>query len=340
MISYLLFIILSITLYFIIYYNRQKIGKLFHVMDIPNEKRKIHTTPTPKTASYSLALLLLTLIITNNFFNLYSDENFNIILISTLLVFLVGYFDDRFGLSPSIKIILISLIGFIACISSEKFIIERFYLSHLDFYFLLENFSIFFTILCILCLTNALNLADGVNGLAVGIIFFWLLYLNQIYENNLNISIFILIFINLVLIFINNFKGSHFLGDAGSLMLSSFVAFLTIYLHNINDTHPNPQTSAESLTIIFLIPIIDMLRLFFERLITKKNPYQGDNNHLHHYLIKKFNLTLALIIYFLLMNVPIFFSVYSSVNKLLIIFITILIYFIFLINYKIKLTKA
>ena len=159
MISYLLFIILSITLYFIIYYNRQKIGKLFHVMDIPNEKRKIHTTPTPKTASYSLALLLLTLIITNNFFNLYSDENFNIILISTLLVFLVGYFDDRFGLSPSIKIILISLIGFIACISSEKFIIERFYLSHLDFYFLLENFSIFFTILCILCLTNALNLA-------------------------------------------------------------------------------------------------------------------------------------------------------------------------------------
>ena len=74
-------------------------------------------------------------------------------------------------------------------------------------------------------------------------------------------------------------------------------------------------------------------------LITKKNPYQGDNNHLHHYLVKKFNHNLALIIYFLLVNVPIVFSLYTSINKLLIIFITILIYFIFLISYKIKLKQ-
>ncbi len=329
-----LFILFSVTLYFSIYYNRQKIGKLLYVMDIPNEKRKIHKTPTPKTASYSTALLLLSFIITDYFFNLFLDNDFNVVLIGSLAVFCVGYFDDRYKLSAIVKIVLISLIGFIICILSKKLIIQRFYLSHLDFFFLLENFSIIFTVLCILCLINALNLADGINGLAVGIIFFWIFYLNQIYKNNVDNIIFIIIFINLILIFIHNYKGYHFLGDAGSLMFSSFVAFLTIYLHSINDGQPNQQTSAESLTIIFLIPILDMLRLFFERLINKKNPYLGDNNHLHHYLVKKFRIKLALIIYFLLINVPIIISLYTSISKLLIILIMILIYFIFIINYK------
>jgi UDP-GlcNAc:undecaprenyl-phosphate GlcNAc-1-phosphate transferase len=331
---YFLFIGFSITLYFTIYCYREKIGRLFYVIDIPNEKRKIHKKPTPKTASYSMALLFLTFIITNFFFNLFLDNDFNVVLVGSLAIFFVGYFDDRYRLSARVKIFFISLIGFTTCTLSEKLIIDRFYLSHLDFFFLLENFSIIFTILCILCLTNALNLADGINGLAVGIIFFWLLYLSQIYETNLNKIIFTVIFIKLIIIFIHNYKGYHFLGDAGSLMLSSFVAFLTIYLHSINDGQPNQQTSAESLTIIFLIPILDMIRLFFERLINKKNPYLGDNNHLHHYLIKKFRIKLALIIYFSLINVPIIISLYTSISKLLIILIMILIYFIFIINYK------
>ena len=48
-------------------------------------------------------------------------------------------------------------------------------------------------------------------------------------------------------------------------MFSAFIAFLTIYLHNLNIENPRFQISSETLAIIFLIPIIDMLRLFFER---------------------------------------------------------------------------
>ena len=83
-----------------------------------------------------------------------------------------------------------------------------------DFYFQLENFSIIFTVLCILCLINALNLSDGINGLAIGIIFFWLYYINQLYEFNYNFLTNIIL-INLFVIFINIYKGDHFLGDAG-----------------------------------------------------------------------------------------------------------------------------
>ena len=115
-------------------------------------------------------------------------------------------------------------------------------------------------------MVNALNLSDGINGLATGIIFFWLIYLNTIYYLNIKDFIYLIIFLNLSLIIIHNLKGQHFLGDAGSLMLASFIALLTIYLNNLNINIPNDKTSAESLTIIFLIPILDMLRLFFKNI--------------------------------------------------------------------------
>ena len=161
-----------------------------------------------------------------------------------------------------------------------------------------------------------------------------MIYLNTIYYLNIKDFIYLIIFLNLSLIIIHNLKGQHFLGDAGSLMLASFIALLTIYLNNLNINIPNDKTSAESLTIIFLIPILDMLRLFFQRILNKKNPYKADNNHLHHYLIKKFSLNTSLIIYFLFMNLPIIFSIYSSINKFKIISIVILIYFAFLFYYK------
>ena len=98
--------------------------------------------------------------------------------------------------------------------------------------------------------------------------FFWLYYINQLYEFNYNFLTNIIL-INLFVIFINIYKGDHFLGDAGSLMLSSFIAILIIWLHNKNISHPASGASAEIILIIFILPVIDMLRLIFERLLKK-----------------------------------------------------------------------
>ncbi len=330
---YTLLTVLSIFVYFLIYYFRNKLSKYLGVIDLPDEKRKIHNVPTPKTGSYSISLILFTCLILNYFFNFYSKD-INLILIGTLLVFIIGFIDDRFKLSALTKIISISVITLIICILSDNLIIKEFYFYSLDFYFNLHIFSIFFTILCVLCLVNSLNLADGINGLAVGIIFFWLFYINQIYyHNNLNFLINI-IFINLILIFIHNYMGRHFLGDSGSLMLSSFIAFLIIYLHNKNIDMPNSENSSETILIILIVPVLDMIRLLFERLSKKKNPGIGDNNHLHHYLIKKHSMLKALFAYFLLINIPILISFYSPINKLIIIIFIILIYFFLIFYYK------
>ena len=52
-----------------------------------------------------------------------------------------------------------------------------------------------------------------------------------------------------------------------------------------------------------MLPGLDMLRLFIERIFKKKDPFDGDKNHLHHYLIKKNSLKKTLLIYFLMMNI-------------------------------------
>ncbi len=332
----LYFVVFSVLVYFLIYIYKEKIGETLNVIDYPNEKRKIHNIPTPKTASFSLAIFFSIYFLTGLFVDLF-EESFRGVLIGTISIFIVGFFDDRYKLSPVLKTFLISMIVLILCVTNEGLLIDRFYIKNLDFYFQLKNFSIIFTVLCVLCLVNSLNLSDGINGLATGIIFFWLIYINQIYQFGAGMII-IIVLINLIIMFVHIYRGDQFLGDAGSLMLSSFVSFLIIWLHNKNISHPSQGASAETIFIIFIIPVIDMLRLLFERLINKKNPAYGDNQHLHHYLVNKYKLNRALIFYFLFLNAPIITSLYTSINKIYIICAVIIIYSSFIYYYK-RLTK-
>ena len=160
-----------------------------------------------------------------------------------------------------------------------------------------------------------------------------MIYINQIFGNNIEL-ITNIIFINLVLIFVHNIKGKHFLGDAGSLMLSSFLAYFIILLNNQATNDPGHQKSAETILILFIFPVIDMIRLFFERLINKKKIAVGDKNHFHHHLIEKYNISKALIIYFLLINIPIMLSLYTNINKIIIILLIFIMYFSILYNIK------
>tara|TARA_X000001036_G_scaffold438226_1_gene485504 strand:+ start:1307 stop:2332 length:1026 start_codon:yes stop_codon:yes gene_type:complete len=324
--------IFSIFVYFVIYVFRKDISKLLNVFDLPDENRKIHNSPTPKTGSYSIAIIFFILLCSNYFFNIF-DSELNILLIGVLAIFFIGLIDDKYNLRATKKIFLIVIVSLFLCVLSDKLIIDKFYIFTLDFFFNLGIFNILFTILCIFTLINSLNLADGINGLATGLILFWLIYLNQIYVNNLELIINIIL-INLTLSFIHNYKGKHFLGDAGSLMLSSFIALLIIYLHNENIHLPNHKNSAENILIIFLVPVLDMVRLFFERIFNKIKPSTADKNHLHHYLIDKYSKKGALLCYFSIVNIPILISLNYSINKLYIIGVVFLIYFLFIYTYK------
>lgn len=329
-ISYFIIFIISIIISLLIAKYRNLIANTFGVYDIPN-KRKIHKEKVPTIAGFSVALLFILFLIQNIIFKKF-DENINIIFLSSLFFFLIGLLDDKLNISPYVKIILLSIIILISLKFSNIYVIKVIYFYDLKSFFNFYNYSIPLTVLCILLLVNAFNLADGINGLAIGISIIWLLHLFFFFKIDEFIIFFILI-VNLIIIFINNIKNKYFLGDAGSLMISSFIAYFTIYFVNKktilyygDNFWIVNKVGSEQIFILFMIPGLDMLRLFIFRILNGNHPFAPDKNHLHHLLIEKFNLHKTLIIYFILINLPIFFNYFTNIKKLNLIIFTFISY--------------
>jgi len=194
------------------------------------------------------------------------------------------------------------------------------------------------TLLCLLLLINATNLSDGINGLCIGILIIWLLYIKFNFVPYLNLDTIIIISI---LTFIFIFKNYYFLGNSGSHFLGIFIGMIIIYSYNINLSIENKQNSisVEEIFILLMVPGIDMLRLFIFRLLKKQNPFSSDLTHLHHYLIKKYKLKISLLIYFCLMLGPLVIYNFTNIQPSNIIILFIIVYSVLVFFLKIKLKE-
>ena len=240
------------------------------------------------------------------------------------------------NLNPNFKLLISILILILILIFSDKIIIKNLYSTSFNQVFYLNNYlSYLVTILCILLLINALNLIDGINGLASGFGGFWILGLSLLIsspDDGLLLLIFsIIIIFNTFLIY----KGNYFLGDSGTLFLGSLVSFLTIHIYNDFNLQ-NIFISVEKIFIFFMIPGIDMFRLFLFRIINKKNPFKRDLDHLHHLMLKLFSLKLTLFLYFLVFIITNFLSYFSIISEIKIIIIYLIIYIFFVLYSKKK----
>jgi UDP-GlcNAc:undecaprenyl-phosphate GlcNAc-1-phosphate transferase len=170
-------------------------------------------------------------------------------------------------------------------------------------------------------------MSDGINGLAHSISILWLIILIVFF--GLNITFYFITLI-MFLSFVLNYQGKYFLGNSGSLFISSFIGLLTIYLYNFNLGTKN-LFSVEKIILIFLIPGLDMLRLFILRLSNKKSPFLGDLDHFHHLLISNLHLHKAIIYYLLLVLWPFIFVEFYKI-KYFFIFLLQFIIFFFLVS--------
>jgi UDP-GlcNAc:undecaprenyl-phosphate GlcNAc-1-phosphate transferase len=170
-------------------------------------------------------------------------------------------------------------------------------------------------------------MSDGINGLAHSISILWLIILIVFF--GLNITFYFITLI-IFLSFVLNYQGKYFLGNSGSLFISSFIGLLTIYLYNFNLNTKN-SFSVEKIILIFLIPGCDMLRLFILRLSKKKSPFLGDLDHFHHLLISNLHLHKAIIYYLSLILWPFIFLEFYKI-KYFFIFLLQSIIFFFLVS--------
>ena len=308
-----------LILIFLIHFALDKYKKKIfnnYFLDIPNVGRKIHKEPTYLIGGHFI-------FISYSVFLLFSfDYNINhkfVFFFIFSCIFLIGILDDLKDLKPIVKLVLVLIIYLVLIHFDNDYLLEKIYFETFDKSLNFGIYSYPVSILCVLLLINAINLIDGINGLAMMVFIIIYLYLNYF----LNVAFNIFIFIFYLFVCFNIYKGKYFLGNSGSLIIGALIAFSTIKAYNSNFTQNN---SAEDIVILFLIPGIDMFRLFVQRIVKRKNPFEADGSHLHHHLIKKFSLQKILFGYFFIIVISSYAAFNDYLPEIIIILVIITIY--------------
>lgn len=196
------------------------------------------------------------------------------------LMFGLGVMDDVFDFKAWIKFLVQISIATILYFSGIKIV-------RLGDWELWDGFSYFLTTLWVIGLTNAVNLIDGKDGLAGGVIqlscatLFFIYFGRSIYESAL---LAVVLAGGILGFFCFNFPPAKIiLGDTGSLSIGFLTALITLL--------PVSQGYTERIyyiipVIALLYPIIDTVYSFSRRVLKGKNPFQKDQEHFHHRLIR------------------------------------------------------
>ena len=328
MISDFYLLILIFLIHFALDKNKKKIFNNYF-LDIPNVGRKIHKEPTYLIGGHFIFISYSAFLLFSFDYSL--NHKFVFFFIFSC-IFLIGILDDLKDLKPIVKLGLVLIIYLVLIHFDNDYLLEKIYFETFDKNLNFGIYSYPVSILCVLLLINAINLIDGINGLAMMVFIIIYLYLHYF----LNVAFNIFIFIFYVFIFFNIYKGKYFLGNSGSLIIGALIAFSTIKAYNSNFTDNN---SAEDIFILFLIPGLDMLRLFTKRIIDKKNPFEGDNLHLHHLLSSAFSLEKVLFFYFFVIVSSSYAAFNDYLPEIIIILLISTIYFLTLILISKKIIK-
>lgn len=214
------------------------------------------------------------------------------LLASSMIVFLLGLYDDIVFLTP-LKKFIGQLLAITIIVEQGQFHITSMY-GFLGINEMNSLGSHIFTYLTFLLIINANNLIDGVDGLAgtlslISSVFFGVVFLtnNDIVFAALSFSIASALSIFLVF---NYSPPKIFMGDNGSLVIGLLNALLVVQFINLETTngvlfHSN-TAPAIGMAVLF-IPIIDTIRVMALRIFKGKSPFVGDNNHIHHLLLRR-----------------------------------------------------
>ena len=113
------------------------------------------------------------------------------------------------------------------------------------------------------------------------------------------------------------------MGDSGVFFITIMFSFFLINSYNMENNNLN---SVDEIFLLLMIPGLDMLRLFIERLLQKKNPLKPDRNHFHHLLLNRFQRYNVLIIYFSFMIFPLILLSFKVVSSYVLIIIFSVLY--------------
>jgi len=244
--------------------------------------RRVHEEPTPRWGGLAFFVGILPL-----FFVIGLNRTFFSYLAASFLLVVVGGIDDRRELGFTTKFCAM-LAAITTVIFGGGISIQQIGTYGSMGLVKMGMLAIPFTYLCIIGVTNSINLIDGLNGLAGGVSFVASLFIGvaAYLSRNFELAGVCMGFTGALAGFLlYNFgtQAAIFMGDSGSLFLGFSLSVFSILLTQ------DPRFRVEPLfpLLVLLIPIFDTVRVMGTRIFNGRNPFKADTTHLHHLLLAR-----------------------------------------------------
>lgn len=245
--------------------------------------RKIHDRPVPRFGGIAFGLAIIIL----GWFLLNTYDQYTWYFLGAIGIFILGSVDDYWGITWKVKLPVQLFVGGLIAAQFIPVIQQiSFFNLHLtgNTWAMMGLFIFWFV-----GILNAMNLIDGMDGLAGGymiltafgaMVIGWISGVADFTAINV-----IVVGAMMAFMIFNQHPAKFFMGDCGSLLLGYHVAVMPLFFVKASSS-VNAIEIAPFLILTSYI-IIDTIRVFFVRVRKRTHPLTPDKNHLHHQLLDK-----------------------------------------------------
>ncbi len=258
---------------------------------IPSQERHLHSSPLPRLGgvaifiSFSLSMAVAAALA---FYFPHLHSHFSLKTLLTILapasvVFLLGVYDDLYGVGPYVKFAVQALAATMLFAGGLRILnIPVLFGEHQLPWFV----GLAVTIVWVLAITNAFNLIDGLDGLAAGSALFSTLvaFVVALLNGYSLVTVMTIALAGAILGFLRyNFNpATIFLGDSGSLFIGFVLSALAL-----EGAQKAPTIVAVAIPVVsFGLPILETSLSILRRLISGRPVFTADREHIHHKLLQ------------------------------------------------------
>lgn len=274
-----------------------RLARRYALFDTPDAMRKMHEGDVPFTGGYGIILAFVIAVITTALLHggevfLTGKERYDAmypyIAEATVIIVVLGVMDDLRELSYSQKFFFQFFAASLMVLGAIKAQMFPQVFSMETSGVLISSLAMVVSLLWMVGTTNAINMIDGMDGLAGGTSLISALALAVVAllwgNTALAVGLFTLGGAILGFLLFNVPPARVFMGDGGSMFIG-FILSLSGWL--LVDSGPSTLTSLTVPIIILGLPVSDTLLAFFRRIMLGKNPFSADLFHIHHMLRTK-----------------------------------------------------
>jgi len=271
--------------------NAGTIGEKLRVIDHPDGLRKVHEAATPLVAGFGILIPLFLWCAANLAIGSHPDTStFLVVVLCGLGATLVGFTDDQGATSPLSRLLSILLFAVIALALNQGLVPSVISVIGLGPLPVPYWFAFALVAIALAGFVNAVNMADGQNGLVIGMVLVWSGCIAHI-TNGATSAIAQTMFFASLIALVFNLAGLAFLGDSGTYGVGFVVGLLAIEAHN------SWGVPAQTVCVWFCFPVLDCLRLAVKRSWRSRYPFGSDLDHFHHHLQARLGRNVTLVVY-------------------------------------------